>query len=98
MQTRQGVRATVGTRLDIGERTAQSWFFIREDLLREYLARRKLRLVWAVWGERELSYKNIDRTRPGGDLEGFSHGDFQEIFVLSKGPVGRRTGAKESIN
>ena len=34
-------------------------------------------MVWAVWGERELSYKQIERARPGGDLAGLSHSDFQ---------------------
>lgn len=96
MQTRQGERATVGTRLDIGGRTTQSWFFIREDLLRGYLARRKLRLVWAVWGERELSYKNIDRAREGGDLEGFSHAAFQEVFTLPEGSAGKHMGRKKT--
>ena len=35
-------------------------------------------MVWAVWGERELSYKQIERARPGGDLAGLSHSDFQD--------------------
>jgi hypothetical protein len=87
-QTRAGERATLGTRLVYGEHLAETWFFMREDLLRTYLAKKGLQLVLALWGERELSYKNIDRARPGGDLAGFSHADFQEVFML---PARRKT-------
>ncbi|MFH1500130.1 MAG: hypothetical protein ABII82_20175, partial [Verrucomicrobiota bacterium] len=90
MQTKHGERATVGTRHEFAEHLAQTWFFVREDLLREYLRRRKLRLVWAAWSERELSYKEIERARPGGDLAGFSHGDFQEVFSAPSKPVRKR--------
>lgn len=86
MQTKHGERATVGTRVEFAEHLAQKWFYMREDLLRKYLTRRKLRLVSAVWGERELSYQEIERARPGGDLAGFSHGDFQEVFSFSAKP------------
>jgi hypothetical protein len=82
MQTMAGERATVGTRLKYSERVVQTAFFIREDLLRTYLARRRLRLVWAVWGERELSYKQVHRAQEGSDLAGFSHGNYQEVFAL----------------
>jgi hypothetical protein len=37
-------------------------------------------LIWAVWGERELSYKQMERARPDGDLAGLSHADFQVVY------------------
>jgi hypothetical protein len=98
MQTKHGERATVGTRHEFAGHLAQTWFFVREDLFREYLKRRKLRLVWAVWGERELSYQEIERARPGGDLAGFSHGDFQEVFSLPAKPDRKRRRVNRGLS
>lgn len=59
---------------------SESFFFVREDILRAYLKKSNLVMVWAVWGERELSYKQMERARPDGDLAGLSHGDFQTVI------------------
>jgi len=36
----------------------------------------------AVWGERELSSKQIERARPGGDLAGFAYNNFQSVNLF----------------
>lgn len=38
----------------------QHLFFIRKDLLKDYIKRNKLSLVWALWGEREYSYDRVE--------------------------------------
>jgi len=81
LQTKEGVRATHGVSRrahDINNR--ESLFFIREDILRVHLKKHDLAMVWAVWGERQLSYKQMERARPDGDLAGLSHGDFQTVI------------------
>jgi hypothetical protein len=81
LQTKDGVRATYGVaRRAHAFNNSESFFFIREDILRAYLKKRDLAMVWAVWGERELSYKQMERARSDGDLAGLSHGDFQAII------------------
>ena len=39
-----------------------------------------MRLVWAIWGERELSYKQMHRAAPDGDLAGYHRADFQAVY------------------
>ena len=81
LQTKDGARATYGIafrpqEFDNGER----FFFIRQDILRAILRRHRYALIWAVWGERELSYKQMERARPDGDLPGLGHADFQAVY------------------
>ena len=78
LQTKDGVRATLGIACRAHDfNNSERFLFVREDILRTYLRKHDLAMVWAVWGERELSYKQIERARPGGDLAGLSHSDFQ---------------------
>lgn len=39
----------------------ESWFFIKEDLLINYLKKHDLTFIWVVWGERNYSYKHFDK-------------------------------------
>jgi hypothetical protein len=81
LQTINGNRATCGfafNRKDFNN--TQGVFYIREDVLREILDKLNLHLVWAVWGERELSYKQMHRAAPDGDLAGYHHADFQAVY------------------
>jgi hypothetical protein len=81
LQTRNGVRATHGVAHRAHDfNNSESFFFIRDDILRAILKKHGLAMVWAVWGERELSYKQMERARPDGDLAGLSHGDFQAVI------------------
>ena len=45
----------------------QSVFFIREDLLKTYLEKNDLALIWAIWGEREYSSAQINKLFHGPD-------------------------------
>jgi hypothetical protein len=80
VQTKDGVRATYGIAFrpkDYGN--SERFFFIRENVLRTLLQKHGWSLVWAVWGERDLSYSHIERAQQGGDLAGLSHADFQSV-------------------
>lgn len=81
LQTKDGIRATYGIAFRPEEyHQGERFFFIREDILRSLLRKHDWELVWAIWGERELSYKQIERARPDGDLAGFSHANFQAVY------------------
>ena len=81
LQMKNGLRATRGiARRAHDYNNSESFFFVRQEVLRSYLKKRDLVMVWAVWGERELSYKQMERARPDGDLAGLSHADFQEVI------------------
>ncbi|MCP4699527.1 MAG: hypothetical protein GY862_22165, partial [Gammaproteobacteria bacterium] len=59
--TNDGLKATCG----VSDRSndfnnTQSLFFIREDLLKIYLKKKELALIWAMWGEREYSSDQIN--------------------------------------
>lgn len=83
LQTTDGVRATYGIVLAPQSfSNSQRFFFIRENILRALLRKHGLALVWAVWGERDVSYKQMERVRPGGDLAGFSRANFQAVYRL----------------
>jgi hypothetical protein len=66
--TRQGERVTINFTEGENHRNTQRVLFMREDLLKRYLNRKKLALIWAIWGEREYSKKSTigwgEGTRP----------------------------------
>ncbi len=66
--TRHGVKATFNISdhgNDYGNN--QSMFFMREDLLKMYLERNDLILIWAIWGEREYSNDQIEKLFHGSN-------------------------------
>ena len=80
LQTKEGIRATYGIAFRPQDfNNSQRFFFIRENILRTLLENLGLSLVWALWGERRLSYKQMERARPDGALAGLSHADFQAV-------------------
>lgn len=80
LQMKDGQRATHGIACKAHDfNNSERFFFVREEILRAHLKKHELAMVWAVWGERELSYKQMERARPDGDLAGLSHGDFQAV-------------------
>ena len=54
----------------------QAMFFIRENLLKTYLDKRDLVLIWAIWGEREYSSAQINKLFHGPDHPEQSHAVF----------------------
>lgn len=57
----------------------QSIFFIREGLLKTYLDKNDLSLIWAIWGEREYSSNQIDKLFHGPDRPKQSHAVFSFV-------------------
>lgn len=66
--TTEGVKATLNVSDQSNDfNNHQSMFFIREDLLKTYLEKNNLSLIWAIWGEREYSSAQIDKLFHGPD-------------------------------
>jgi hypothetical protein len=81
LETKQGIRATYGIVARPHDfNNSQRFFFIRKDILDSLLRKHGLSLVWAVWGERELSYGQLDRARQSGNLAGQAYGNFQAVY------------------
>lgn len=57
----------------------QSMFFIREGLLKTYLEKNDLALIWAIWGEREYSSAQIEKFFMGIDRPEQSHAVFSYV-------------------
>ena len=76
--TRDGTRATCAlSHNGHSYSNSQSLFFIREDLLKSFLRKNRLSLIWVVWGERETSAHLALRRRH--EAERFGSGIFQEV-------------------
>lgn len=68
-------------------KNSERLFFLKKDLLDSLLEKLGMSLVWAVWGERELSLgqiKHWDRNNPDGNL---AYADFQQVHVYSAGEM-----------
>lgn len=66
--TKDGAKATY----NVSDRSksyanCQSMFFIKENLLKAYLKKKDLALIWAIWGDREYSSAQIDKLFHGPD-------------------------------
>lgn len=59
--TKQGTKTSIAVSERRDYNNCQDLYLIREDLLKQYLERKKLVLVWAIWGEREYSTKIATR-------------------------------------
>jgi len=78
--TKDGLKAT----LNISDQSNdynnnQSLFFLREDLLKTYLKKNDLTLIWAIWGEREYSSEQIEKLFYGPDRPEQSHAVFSFV-------------------
>ena len=78
--TKDGVRATFNVSdQSIDFKNHQSMFFIKENLLRTYLEKNDLVLIWAVWGERDYSSAQISEFFHGPDHPEQSHAVFSFV-------------------
>jgi hypothetical protein len=66
--TKGGVKATFNISDQSNDfNNHQAMFFIRENLLKMYLEKNDLVLIWAIWGEREYSSDQIEKLFLGAD-------------------------------
>jgi hypothetical protein len=66
--TKDNVKGTFNVSdLDNDFNNQQRMFFIKENLLKTYLGKNDLILIWAIWGEREYSWAQIDKLFHGPD-------------------------------
>lgn len=65
---KDGLQATFNISDQTGDyNNHQAMFYIKEDLLIQYLKKNEMSLVWAIWGEREYSSDQIDKFFHGPD-------------------------------
>ena len=66
--TKDGVKATCNVSDQSNNfNNNQAMFFIRENLLKMYLEKNDMTLIWAIWGEREYSSNQIKKLFHGAD-------------------------------
>lgn len=66
--TKDGVKATCNVSDQSGDyNNNQRMFFIKENLLKTYLEKNDLALIWAIWGERDYSSAQIEKLFHGPD-------------------------------
>lgn len=79
-----GLRATFQNSYEKNSfKNSERLFYLRKDMLNELLEKLGMSLVWAVWGERELSlgqFEQWDRMNPGNDI---ARADFKQIHVYA---------------
>ena len=79
LQTKAGIRATCGIGFRLRDyHNSQQFFFIKKDILESLLRKRGYALIWAVWGERELSLKHLELRDPATP----AYADFQAVYRL----------------
>lgn len=78
--TKDGVKATFNVSDQSNDfKNRQSMFFIKENLLRTYLEKNDLVLIWATWGERGYSSAQINKLFHGPDRPEQSHAVFSFV-------------------
>ena len=78
--TKDGVKATFNVSDQSNDfKNHQSMFFIKENLLRTYLEKNDLVLIWAIWGERGYSSAQISKLFHGPDRPEQSHAVFSFV-------------------
>jgi hypothetical protein len=77
LQNEIGERVTIGTwHKSVIDGNEERLFYVREDVLREYLRAKNMKLVWVIWGERSRSYGRGMAEISSKDL---SYGVFQSV-------------------
>ena len=78
--TKDGVKATCNVSDQSDDfNNHQAMFFIRENLLKTYLEKNDLALIWAIWGERGYSSTQINKLFHGPDRPEQSHAVFSFV-------------------
>jgi hypothetical protein len=80
LATSTGVKATC----DVSDHSddfnnSQSLFYLREELLRDFLEENELSLIWAVWGERQYSSDQVNKLFHGPDRPDPAYAVFSSI-------------------
>lgn len=62
----------------------QTFTYLREDLLNKFLEKEGYQLIWGVWGEKEISYKNKEFREAFNNKYGDIRKDFQEVLIYQQ--------------
>jgi hypothetical protein len=77
--TKDGTRATFGCSEASDYNNSQDLFFMREDLLKQYLKKKQFGLIWAIWGEREYATEVAGAKWDAGEGVGLKFRSFKVI-------------------
>lgn len=80
--TKDGTRATISVADREDYFNSQHLFLIKKRFLEQYLKKRKMTLVWVIWGERELSTKLLNKLSEKGERPDMPYKVFQIIKHL----------------
>ncbi|MGG3466781.1 hypothetical protein ABES02_04420 [Neobacillus pocheonensis] len=80
---KNGAKASVTVEFGEIYRNHQQFTFIRKDLLDKFLDEKDYKLIWGLWGEREISYKSESFRNYFLKQYGDVRNNFQEIILYS---------------
>ncbi len=82
LQTVSGDRATLSVRIhDENSRNTEHFLFIKKDILKRLLQKRRLSLFWYVWGERDWSIERIVNNMSADNRQNRRYKDFHSIHL-----------------
>ena len=64
----------------------QNLLYLRKDILDKFLKQKKLKLVWAFWGGREIRMTMEELNRKKNKTK-YLRKEFQQIFYYNKGQI-----------
>ncbi|MEW4305588.1 hypothetical protein [Rossellomorea marisflavi] len=81
---RNGSKASITVAFGNTYRDKQQYTYLRKDLLDEFLEKEGYQLVWGLWGEKEIPYKNKEFRESFHKRYGDIRKDFQEVLVYQE--------------
>jgi len=82
LQTTSGDRATLSVRSrEEDSRNTEHFLFIKKDILKKVLEKRRLSLFWYVWGERDWSIERILNDMSADKRQNRRYKDFHSIHL-----------------
>ncbi|MEO0685718.1 MAG: hypothetical protein AAFY76_11915, partial [Cyanobacteria bacterium J06649_11] len=83
--SKDGEKASVNIHYYDEYNNNHSLVYLRKDFLDKYLRENKMKFVWAVWGERQVSFKTNERRTEFFEAHPFKdHQVFQRIFEYAE--------------
>ncbi|MED5244983.1 NACHT domain-containing protein [Priestia sp. LL-8] len=78
---KDGRKASMTVEFGKNYRDRQHFIYLRQDLLNKFLEKEEYRLIWGLWGEKEISYKSKGFRDYFHKRYGEVRKDFQEILI-----------------
>ncbi|PET72763.1 hypothetical protein CN533_04995 [Priestia megaterium] len=81
---KDGRKASMTVEFGENYRDRQQFTYLRQDLLNEFLDKEEYRLIWGLWGEKEISYKSEEFREYFHKRYGEVRKEFQEILIYEE--------------